>query len=123
MKYTCLTPDEARQQCSRYKYALVYEISRMQFGRTEQIDPVNWDEVADARFCDSTGELHYYNDGTGPQAYKLEDENETDESCHEYVCSMVSNKDGYSKMVVKEYYQYDEDGQLHVVMTRLAGMA
>ena len=123
MKYTRLKPEEAREQCRRYEFALVYEISRMQSGRTDQLDPINWDEVTDARFYDSTGEIHYYNDGTGPQAYEVTDDNETKESCYEYVYSLANNKNGYSKTTVKEYYQYDGDGQLNVVMTRLSGMA
>ena len=114
--------EAARAECMSYENALVYMISRMLCGKTEQVaDKINWEECTEARFFSEQGELHFFDyEGERKAVRVTEDEKEAD--CIDKAYGLTGKLKGAAigqEVVVREYIEYDEDGQAVVGLTRL----
>jgi hypothetical protein len=115
MDFKKIAYDEAKQKISEYDYAIVHMISKLQYGKLEDID-INWDELLELRAFSDKGELRIYqgNDGKVAQCC-TETEQDDDNSI---VLKYDVKGDNSLKLMVKEYLKPDEDGQAQVVYTR-----
>jgi len=121
MKMNEISVEEAVESAKRYKYALIYEISDMYFGSTEAMKVLDLSECIEAFFFDETGEIHIYHteDGIRAMEYIEEADNTVIEKLY------ATNKyrgEGVQNVIVREYLEADEDGQMCVVFSRLAGV-
>lgn len=120
MAYKCVevTIDELDQKVKEYEYALLHMISEQRFCRIGELPETDWEECIEARFFSERGELHVFDAEGERKAVAIEDDGDN------FVFEKVYRLDGkYSKLgkhiVVQEYLDYDEDGQLAVELTRL----
>jgi len=114
----------AVSECSaKYKYALVYMMSRLVLGEISEISLSDCDEILEARFFDENGEEHICIEDGETVSYGYSDsESAFDGSDVKSIriCSEFSSR--YKKIKVKKYYSFDEDGQICTVLTRCCGL-
>lgn len=120
MAYKCVevTTDELDKKVKEYEYVLLYMISEQKFCRIEELPETDWEECIEARFFSEQGELHVFDADGQKKAVAVEDDGD------DLVFEKLYRLDGkYRKLgkyiVVQEYLNYDEDGQLVVELTRL----
>lgn len=120
MAYKCVevTTDELDNKVKEYEYALLHMISEQRFCRMEELPETEWEECIEARFFSEQGELHVFDADGERKAVAVEDDGDS------LVFEKVYRLDGkYRRLgkhiVVQEYLNYDEDGQLVVELTRL----
>lgn len=118
MKSTALELDEARAMCLDYPYVLVRELSRIWLGETRKAE-INWDEITQIRFFSERAELRLFRRDGALQAVLLEDDSEGD--CLDKTFPLAHNGAFGTWLTVREYLDYDEDGQLFVKASRLKG--
>lgn len=108
-------------QIQEFEYALLYGISDVKLARTEELEGIDWEECREARFFSKDRELHVFEVGDGQQAVLVSDDNEEDRIVKQY--EMAPRFRGIGRVLdVVEYLIYDEDGQMRVGLTRLAGV-
>ena len=110
---------QVKEKWRDYSYALVYELSRKQFGKTENLTDICWEECVDARFFSDTGEIHCYQTDRGFKAVCVTDGDATDVLVRTY---RLKQLEGKKNLLVKHYLAFDEDGQAYIALTRLAGV-
>lgn len=104
-----------------FDYALLYGISSVQLARTEELNEIDWTECQEARFFSEDRELHVFEDEDGKRAVLAADDGDGDRLVKRY--EMAPKFSGIGRVLkVVEYVSYDEDGQLRVALTRLAGV-
>jgi hypothetical protein len=113
MEFKKIAYDEAKQKISEYDYAIVHMISKLQYGKLEDIN-INWDELLELRAFSDKGELRIYQ-GNEEMVSQCCAETEEDAD-NSIVLSYKVNED--LKLMVKEYLKPDDDGQAQVVYTR-----
>lgn len=121
MAYTVKTKNfnEAKQEIPDYRYALLYQIGGILLDRVENLPDINWEECTEARFFSGSGELHFFETEGTMEAVEIKDAGgEEDEIIKAYDLAKKFNSQG-KKIYVKEYLDYDEDGQAEVALTRL----
>ena len=121
MAYTVKTKNfnEAKQEIPDYRYALLYQIGGILLDRVENLPDINWEECTEARFFSGSGELHFFETEGTMEAVEIKDAGgEEDEIIKAYDLAKKFNSQG-KKIYVKEYLDYDEDGQAEVAVTRL----
>ena len=111
----------AKERCRGYEYALLYMISELIFSRTENLGDINWDECQEARFFSDKAELHMFSDGEQMRAVLCEETDQENQGDREFVLK-GKHMPGKNVLVVREYYDFDEDGQMYVAKTRLAAV-
>lgn len=104
-----------------YEYALLYMISEIVLAKTDSIVEINWAECTEARFFSADKELHFFEVDGEMQAAEVSDGDGQDEMVKEYELAGKFQDIGKT-VLVKEYIDYDEDGQANVVLTRLQGI-
>lgn len=119
--------EEAKQRAEQYSYGLVYLFDEILLGKTEKIKhQICWEDCMEARFFSEQGELHIFDYNGEKKAVCVEENAEADsnKSVFEksYPLAGKFQKDGYHTFQVKEYLGCDEDGQVTVLLTRLAGL-
>ncbi|MCD7885381.1 MAG: hypothetical protein LUI87_17015 [Lachnospiraceae bacterium] len=67
-----LSFEDAKTRLTGYPCALVYQMSEVSFGKTEDIT-INWDELLEARFFSESGELHLFRCEKEWKAVEIED--------------------------------------------------
>ena len=103
---------------SSYRYALIYEFSRVLLGDATQVN-VNFDELNEAYLFNKSEQIHIFKvDGV------LKGVKATEEISDEHFFDKKYKLDSKFKalgkiIVVREYLEYDEDGQAIVSYTRL----
>ena len=112
--------EEAKEKAQSYPYALIYEMSDLAFGRTEELPPIHWDECLEARFFSKDGELHFFENEDGMKAVLVTDDGD-DVLDRTYRIHQRFQLVGEG-VKVREYLDYDKDGQVYVRLTRLAGI-
>ncbi len=123
MSYTVerVDADKALRDIEKYRYALLYMISEIVFCRVEDIGEQDWKECLEARFFDEEKELHIYEEDGVLCAMKVV--GALDEDC---LIKKYELADRYCDLgralCVCEHLRYDEDGQVSVALTRLAGI-
>lgn len=113
--------NSALETVKNYSYVLLYKYSALELRKAGDIGESDWTECYEARAFDQSGELHLLL-GDEKKAYVVED---TDDSCvltSEYELSGKYKADGQKTVVVKQYLEADHDGQMRIVLTRLAGI-
>ncbi len=108
-------------QIREFDYALLYGISSVQLTRTEALNEIDWTECQEARFFSEYRELHVFEDEEGKRAVLVADDGDGDRLVKRYEMAPKFSGIGRALKVV-EYVAYDEDGQLRVALTRLAGV-
>ena len=105
---------------NNYQYALIYNISKIELCAVSDMDDFDLQQCQEARFFDDNTELHIF-DNDGMKAVIISD---TNESVYVDKVYAITNKfkSAGNRIVVREYLEYDEDGQLHVGITRLKGI-
>lgn len=104
-----------------YEYALLYMISEIVLTKTDSLAEINWAECTEARFFSEDKELHFFEVDGEMQAVEVSDGDGQDEVVKEYELAGKFQAIGKT-VLVKEYIDYDEDGQANVVLTRLQGI-
>lgn len=112
------------QAAEKYKNALIYMLSEVNLVDEKHRDEVNnisEKEIIEARFFDESGEVHIFRKSGKIVGYELIEENIED--AIEFVDSkkiLTSAFSGYgNQLTVRKYFDYDEDGQIRCVLTRL----
>lgn len=116
-----MTFEEAQVRAADYEYALVYEMGDILLARTDSLPQIHWDECMEARFFSEDRELHLYERDGQMEAVEVSDADEKEYVEKRYVLG-ASFKGVGRFLRVREYIQYDEDGQACVALTRLCGI-
>lgn len=122
-RFVILTDIEvAKQRGSDLPWVLVRELSTLKLGATETIS-IHWDEVTEARFFGETKEVRIFESGGILCAAVLRDAEDEieDETCHDMTYQLEHKPHFGSEVTIREYFDYDEDGQLYVTASRLKG--
>lgn len=104
-----------------YKYALVYQLSEVKLCKTELLQDADLFNCVEARLFSEEKELHLFETDNGMCAIEVTDDGMIDCIVKKYEVAPRFLETG-KKLVVKEYLDYDEDGQAVVGLTRLAGL-
>ena len=120
--------DEAKERIVRYEYALLYMISELRLCRVGELGTVDWNQCMEARFFSKEAELHLFDLNGELHAVELSDGDEKDWNDRSYelnpsVLKGSSARKNVRKLTVREYFAYDEDGQMIVDAIRLASLA
>lgn len=108
-------------QIQEFDYALLYGISSVQLIRTAELTEIDWAECQEARFFSEDRELHVFEDEEGMRGVLAADNGDGDRFVKRY--EMAPKFSGTGRVLkVVEYVVYDEDGQLRIALTRLAGV-
>ena len=110
---------DALSKISNYEKALVYCISEANLYDKGNFSEINMEEIVDARFFSKDGELHIYSDGDELVATEVVDDDKKSSDDVEYVDTEYKLKGKAQLIRVREYFDYDEDGQCNVVRTRI----
>jgi hypothetical protein len=112
---------QAYEQVNQYEYAYVYMMSKMVLCKVDELPLIDWEECLEARFFSEDRELHIFEGNDGMQAVLIEDGDSVDCNIRSY--ELVPKFKGVGKeLEVQEYLDFDEDGQIYVVQTRLKGI-
>lgn len=119
-----LNAEEAKKKITQFQYALIYMISELILKKTVDLNQINWDECEEARFFSASGELHFFREDGNLQVVEISDNPDEDkmESMQKKYCLASRFRSLGKYVLVKEYLEYDADGQVHVVQTRLIGI-
>lgn len=123
MSYTIqkVEMDQALAGISQYRYALVYRTDGIILGNTAEIGDIEWGECLEARFFDESRELHVYEEDGALCAVEVE--KISDDDCLMKKYELRKHYFGENKcLCVCEHFDYDEDGQAFVALTRLTGI-
>lgn len=102
-----------------YKYALLYYYSDVQLGEAKDLAPVNWDECLEARFFDGEKELRFFREGDVFSASFVSGDGESIESEFSLDTRFQTQ---WNKVKVRQFLEYDADGQAFIAATMLAGL-
>lgn len=119
--------EAAKAMIKNFDYALIYLISEVilkKMDKTDKVESINWDECEEARFFSENKEIHFFRVNGKLQVVKISDDpNESKMDCMQKKYELASKFRNLGKYVlVKEYLEYDEDGQVQVAQTRLMGI-
>lgn len=109
----------AKEAAQNYQYALLYFYSDVKLGETKDLAPVNWDECLEARFFDGEKELRFFREGDTFLASLANSEGESIDNEFPLDARFQGQ---WSKMKVRQFLEYDTDGQAFVAATMLAGL-
>lgn len=116
-----MSTEEARPHIPDYEYALIYLISEIILTKTDCISEINWEECTEARFFSEEKELHFFRRDGQMQAVEVRDKDGKDEIVKTY--DLANKFQAAGKIIkVKQYIDYDKDGQANIVLTRLTGI-
>ena len=116
-----MNPEEARTYIQDYEYALRYMVSEMILTETVSLSEINWEECVEARFFSEEKELHFFRQDDRMRAVEVKDKDGRDEIVKSYDLANKFQKTG-RQVKVKQYIDYDKDGQANIVLTRLSGI-
>lgn len=114
--------NDALKKATEYEHNLVRQISSVRIDAP--MEQIIWEEVEEAFFFDEKQELHIYRSGEELIAVEAAEEEPAQhivKKCYEINKSLFSDSEK-KKIVVKEYLDFDEDGQCFVGYTRLSGI-
>lgn len=113
---------EAIKLLTKYKYCLIYKISEAPIlSQMIHISENDWEEIQEAWFFKEEGQLHIYRDEGMLFAAMIDDALLPDAHTLEktYYLADKFQKKGKKKITVKEYIDFDKEGQCYVAYTRL----
>lgn len=117
---------KAKNIYADYEYCLIYKISEVILNQTAQVSEIDWKEVQEAWFFGEQGQLHIYRDEDLLSAVLIDDAELSDAHTLEKAYRLMDKfrkVTGKKMLVVKEYMDFDEDGQAYVAYTRLLRLA
>lgn len=115
---TKISLEEAKNAVKSYDYGLIYYMSSMVFDAISNICEINWDECMEAYFFDKEGQLHIYRDEDVLTVQKFSEIETLAMVEKKYELANTFKELGDS-VVVREYLEPDEDGQMYVAYKRL----
>ena len=104
-----------------YEYALLYNMSNLILDKTECIEELDFSECLEAYLFSSDRMLHIFEEDGSLKAVELADQDLENVNFKYYVLHPRFHKLG-KKLIIQEYLDYDEDGQMFVALTRLKGI-
>lgn len=115
-----LTMEEALESISNYEHGLLYRISSVDIVSVAEMGALDTSDFQEAYFFDEKKQLHIYQADEGLAAVMITDE----EGCDEHTLLKIypitgKHNEKAKKVTVKEYLDFDEDGQVYVAYTRL----
>ena len=113
--------NELEKITEKFEYGVFYNLSSIQLLAAPEAGKIDWDECYEARFFSKDKELHIFEKGGEKRALFVEDEEGDETVIKSFVLSKKFENVGKS-ILVKEYLQYDEDGQACVALSRLCGV-
>lgn len=129
MKNTIITHiEQIKPLAVKYKYALLYGyryIKLINGFDSSELDKLDFNSLYAARFFDENGEMHVVNEGQ-ITAYKSDDDADDEENSSVRTVALVAkfaDTAPKKELKIKEYYDYDDDGQLQISRTRLYSIA
>jgi hypothetical protein len=130
MERRVLSVETAKRDGMALRWALVRQLSSFQMGETEALSSsIDWDEVTEVRFFDESKEIRLFERNGELSAAVITDseEDKKNEKNKENVTFRDVQKElGHkgqfgSAVTIREYFAYDEDGQLYLASSRLKG--
>jgi hypothetical protein len=126
MERRVLSVETAKREGMALPWALVRQLSSFQMGKTEALS-IDWDEVTEVRFFDESKEIRLFERNGELSAAIVSDseEDKKNEKNKENVTFRDVQKElGHkgqfgSAVTIREYFAYDEDGQLYLAASRL----
>ena len=117
-----LVLEDALSRVSEYDYAVLYCLSGIRVCETGQLTDADWKECVEARVFRRERELHLFPlyDRKAFMVSDTEDSSDTVEATYSLTSQFC--KSGKTKLIVKRYLGPDEAGQMHIIVTRLAGL-
>lgn len=117
-----LSLEDTKNKVPSYDYGLIYYMSSMVFDRISNIYDIDWEECLEAYFFNEKGQLHIYREDDVLTAREfVETENLT---VVEKKYELANSFKGLgSSVVVREYLEPDEDGQMYVAYKRMSAVA
>lgn len=128
MKMTCkrdiLTFEDAQKEAKSYPYVLAYMLESVVMGETDKLyETIMSETYTKARFFDSDRELHIFSYNGSIRAVRTQSIPSDEEDCIVKAYKLAKKYGGEEKtLLVKEYLNYDSDGQAYVEQTCLAGI-
>jgi len=113
--------DEAVGCIGEYDYAIVFEYSNF-FDEQNNLKEINWDECVEARFFSKEKELYFYRDDETDELTVVYTEDEPSDKNEENSGRVEYTLQNGKKLQVREYFSYDEDGQLLIIGRRPEGI-
>lgn len=114
--------DEAVAHIGEYDHALVFEFSRKIFCEVSGLPEINWDECTEARFFSKDKELCFYRDDETDELTAVCTADEPSDQSDENSGLARYRLPGGKNLLVREYFSYDDEGQLMIAGRRLAGV-
>lgn len=112
-----------------YEYALVYMISELRLIPIGKWTEVDIKECLEARIFGESGELHLFREDDEILASEVRDHSDgegkeyaTIDRIHSIRSNCRSEISDRGGIIIREYIDYDTDGQAFVALTRLAGL-
>ena len=117
------TVEWLKEHMTEFPYALLYMMSGIVFCETRELEakPIEWEECLEARFFAPDRELHMFEQEGDVTVAEISDDGDGDEEIIRYALDNRFRKPGKT-LLVKQYLDYDEDGQAFVTLTRLCGV-
>ena len=106
---------------NNYTYALVYGLSEVKLCEMRFLKDSDLKECREARFFSVDKEFHLFETEEGMAAVVVTEEDGTDYILKKYELAPKFSEAG-NVLLVKEYLDYDEDGQAVVGLTRMVGL-
>lgn len=114
---------DALKEIGEYPYVYTVETGRIQLLPSGCSDGINWKGCEEVRFFSDTAEIFFFRQDDEWKAVKIRDTQEKDYITRSYKLARgYASSSGASKVLVREYFDFDEDGQAFVTSTRLAGL-
>lgn len=106
---------------NNYQYAVIYNISDMYFGKTEAFGGIDEEQLLEGYLFDEEKELHIFREDDEIQMIEFK---ECDNFSLDRVdCSFSLKKNVLGKeLLVREYLDYDNDGQVFIAFKRMIGI-
>ncbi len=120
---TSISMEEFRKSMEErllYKNILVYGMSQKVLCKTKDVleKVEDWSEVVEFRCFDESGEVHGVCDASNMILYEIRDKKEESEEDSMLHTISLSNQKDAKEIMIKRYLSYDEDGQVHIVLSR-----
>ena len=113
--------EDIKNKAATYEFALIYTYSSPKYLGENNAGSIDWSELVDARFFGEEGELHVFrNEDNELEMVELSDSVEQENFNERFEDFERPLERGYGKSItIREYINFDEDGQAVVVCTRL----
>lgn len=103
-----------------FKYAILCLLGGIKILKPSEIEPGDWEEFIEAWLFDENSELHLYREDDRVYAVSVSDAG--NEKIDEESCLVCYKMRGGKKLLVREYFEMDQDGQAVIVHRRPAGI-